>query len=81
VPGSQPRPGSIIARSTAHRPETRRKPRAFRGTGREGISYPSGVSARRINGLDAYFVADRMFACICGAGMDAFIEKRPPPKH
>jgi hypothetical protein len=24
VPGSQPRPGSIIARSTAHRPETRR---------------------------------------------------------
>jgi hypothetical protein len=25
VPGSQPRPGSIIARSTAHRPETRRK--------------------------------------------------------
>jgi hypothetical protein len=29
---SQPRPGSIPARSTAHRPETRRKPRAFRGT-------------------------------------------------
>src|SRR5439155_7114582 len=29
---SQPRPGSIIARSTAQRPETRRKPRAFRGT-------------------------------------------------
>src|SRR5438105_13167776 len=24
VPGSQPRPGSILARSTAHRPETRR---------------------------------------------------------
>ena len=32
VPGSQPRPGSIPARSTAQRPETRRKPRAFRGT-------------------------------------------------
>jgi hypothetical protein len=28
-----------------------------------------GVSARRINGLDAYFVADRMFACICGTGV------------
>jgi hypothetical protein len=28
-----------------------------------------GVSARRINGLDAYFVSDRMFACISGAGV------------
>ena len=28
-----------------------------------------GVSARRINGLDAYFVSDRMFACICGGGV------------
>lgn len=25
-----------------------------------------GVSARKINGLDAYFVSDRMFACISG---------------
>ena len=25
-----------------------------------------GVSARSINGLDAYFVADKMFACISG---------------
>jgi len=28
-----------------------------------------GVSARRINDLDAYFVSDRMFACISGKGV------------
>lgn len=28
-----------------------------------------GVSARRINGLDAWFVSDRMFACLSGAGI------------
>ncbi len=28
-----------------------------------------GVSARRINGLDAYFVSDKMFACINGKGV------------
>ncbi|MBK8764603.1 MAG: hypothetical protein KA778_00450 [Burkholderiaceae bacterium] len=28
-----------------------------------------GASARKINGLDAYFVADKMFACISGAGI------------
>jgi hypothetical protein len=28
-----------------------------------------GVSARKINGLDAYFVADKMFACISGDGV------------
>ena len=28
-----------------------------------------GVSARKIHGLDAYFVSDRMFACISGAGI------------
>jgi hypothetical protein len=28
-----------------------------------------GVSARRINSLDAYFVSDRMFACISGSGV------------
>ena len=28
-----------------------------------------GVSARTISGLDAYFVADRMFACISGNGI------------
>ncbi len=28
-----------------------------------------GVSARKINGLDAYFVADKMFACISGNGV------------
>ena len=28
-----------------------------------------GVGARKINGLDAYFVSDRMFACIAGEGV------------
>ena len=28
-----------------------------------------GVSARKINGLDAYFVSDKMFACISGGGI------------
>jgi hypothetical protein len=28
-----------------------------------------GVSTRKINGLDAYFVSDRMFACISGDGV------------
>lgn len=28
-----------------------------------------GVSARKINNLDAYFVTDRMFACISGDGV------------
>lgn len=28
-----------------------------------------GVSARKINGLDAYFVSDKMFACISGTGI------------
>jgi hypothetical protein len=28
-----------------------------------------GVSARRINGLNAYFVTDKMFACISGNGV------------
>ena len=28
-----------------------------------------GVSTKKINGLDAYFVNDRMFACISGNGI------------
>lgn len=28
-----------------------------------------GVSARKISGLDAYFVSDKMFACISGKGV------------
>ncbi len=28
-----------------------------------------GVSARKISGLDAYFVSDKMFACISGDGI------------
>jgi hypothetical protein len=29
----------------------------------------AGVSARKINGLDAYFISDKMFACISGKGI------------
>src|SRR3954463_5793099 len=29
----------------------------------------SGVSTKKINGLDAYFVNDKMFACISGGGI------------
>ena len=32
------------------------------------LSLP-GVSSKKINGLDAYFVSDRMFACISGDGV------------
>jgi hypothetical protein len=28
-----------------------------------------GVSARKINNLDAYFVSDKMFACLSGKGV------------
>ena len=28
-----------------------------------------GVTGKKINGLDAYFVSDRMFACISGHGV------------
>ena len=28
-----------------------------------------GVTAAKINGLDAYFVSGKMFACICGKGV------------
>ena len=28
-----------------------------------------GVTGRKINGLDAYFVSDKMFACISGKGI------------
>jgi len=28
-----------------------------------------GVSARKINNLDAYFVSDKMFACLSGKGI------------
>ena len=28
-----------------------------------------GASTRKINGLDAYFVSDKMFACISGRGI------------
>jgi hypothetical protein len=28
-----------------------------------------GVTTKKINGLDAYFVSDRMFACISGEGL------------
>jgi hypothetical protein len=46
VPGSQPRPGSIIARSTAHRPETRRNRAHFAArTRRNFLSFFGGAAA------------------------------------
>jgi len=36
-----------------------------------------GVSARKINGLDAYFVSDRMFACISGRGIGLRLPAAP----
>jgi hypothetical protein len=30
---------------------------------------PPGVRAKKIGGLDAYFVNDKMFACISGSGV------------
>src|SRR6266404_5416505 len=46
VPGSQPRPGSIIARSTAHRPETRRNRAHFAArTRRNFLSFHEGAIA------------------------------------
>ena len=32
------------------------------------LKFP-GVSTRKINGLDAYFIGDKMFACISGRGI------------
>ena len=32
------------------------------------LSFP-GTTARKLNGLDAYFVNDKMFACISGDGI------------
>jgi hypothetical protein len=49
---------------TAETPESRRKVQLDALL----LKLP-GVSARTINGLDAYFVSDRMFACISGKGV------------
>lgn len=49
---------------TIDTPESRRKTRLDALL----LALP-GVSARTINGLDAYFVTDKMFACISGNGV------------
>jgi Family of unknown function (DUF5989) len=50
VPGSQPRPGSIIARSTAHRPETRRNgAHSAARTRRNFLSFHLTISISREN--------------------------------
>jgi hypothetical protein len=49
---------------TIDTPESRRKARLDALL----LTLP-GVSARTINGLDAYFVTDKMFACISGNGV------------
>jgi hypothetical protein len=49
---------------TADTPESRRKAQLDALL----LALP-GVSAKTINGLDAYFVSDKMFACISGNGV------------
>jgi hypothetical protein len=49
---------------TIDTPESRRKARLDALL----LTLP-GVSARTINGLDAYFITDKMFACISGNGV------------
>jgi hypothetical protein len=49
---------------TAEKPQTSRKAQIDAVL----LTIP-GVSARKISGLDAYFVSDRMFACISGSGV------------
>ena len=45
-------------------------PKALRKQQIDAVLLPlPGVSARVINGLDAYFVSDKMFACISGEGV------------
>lgn len=53
--------GSLLNTDT---PETRRKAQIDAVL----LKLP-GVSARKISGLDAYFVDDKMFACISGDGI------------
>jgi len=45
-------------------------PQSLRKTALDALLLPlPGVSARAINALHAYFVADKMFACISGKGV------------
>jgi hypothetical protein len=49
---------------TADPPESRRKAQL------DALLLPlPGVSTRSLNGLDAYFVSDKMFACVSGKGV------------
>ncbi len=39
-----------------------------------------GVSGRKINGLDGYFVSDKMFACISGNGIGLWLPAAVAPE-
>lgn len=46
------------------------KPEAARKAALDALLLPlPGVTSKKLNGLDAYFVGDRMFACISGKGV------------
>ena len=51
-------------------PTVKEKPEASRKAQLDALLLKlPGVSTKKINGLDAYFVADRMFACISSNGV------------
>ena len=52
---------AVVALATAETPESRRKAQLEALL----LALP-GVSTRTLNHLDAYFVSDKMFACISG---------------
>jgi hypothetical protein len=45
------------------------KPESTRKAQIDALLKLPGVVAKKLNGLDAYFVSDRMFACISGQGL------------
>jgi len=60
----------IEAMETTTPPMTIDTPQSRRKAELDALLLPlPGVSARTINGLHAYFTADKMFACISGSGV------------
>ena len=69
IPGARP-PGTGINDNPCESPLSTDTPESSRKALIDAVLLRlPGVSARKINGLDAYFVSDRMFACISGRGV------------
>jgi len=63
-------PNRIHALPPAPRLVTSNSPQSIRKAQIDAVLLKlPGVVTRQINGLDAYFVSDRMFACISGQGV------------